>query len=63
MAGIACLGGALAYAPIAVFADDMGTVSKIGLAGVALILVARCLPGPPAADCGAEQGEPPADHR
>lgn len=63
LAGIACLGGALAYAPIAALADDIGTVSNVGLAGLALILVARCLPGPPATRRDAERAPSPIDDR
>ncbi len=44
LAGALLLGGALAYAPIAAFIDDMLTVTKVGLLGAALLLVARLMP-------------------
>jgi hypothetical protein len=43
--GIALLGVALAYAPIAAFDGDMAIVTKLGLAGVALVLLAWLLRG------------------
>jgi hypothetical protein len=42
--GIAALGAALAYAPIAAFRDDMLVVTKAGIAGVVLVIVARLIP-------------------
>ena len=47
VAGIALLGIALGYAPIAAFHDDMAVVSKAGLAGAVLVLIAWLLPAPP----------------
>jgi hypothetical protein len=41
--GIALLGAALAWAPIAAFDGDMSIVSELGIAGVALVLVAWLL--------------------
>lgn len=44
LAGAVLLGGSLAYAPVAAFFDDMVTVTKVGLAGAALLLIARLMP-------------------
>lgn len=68
VAGIVLLGGALAYAPIAAFDGDMTVVSKAGIAGALLVLLAWLLPRPPAAgaaemDTGATIGNEPPDDR
>ena len=50
-AGTILLGAALVIAPIAAFRDAMTTVSALGIAGIALLLVAwalRRLTRPPA---------------
>ena len=50
-AGTVLLGAALVIAPIAAFRDAMTTVSALGIAGIALLLVAwavRRLTRPPA---------------
>ena len=47
LAGIVVLGAALAYAPIAAFGDDMVGVSRLGILGIALLLVAWRLPRGP----------------
>lgn len=52
VAGIVLLGGALAYAPIAAFDGDMTAVSKAGIAGAALVVLAWLLPRPPASETG-----------
>jgi hypothetical protein len=44
VAGTALLGGALVLAPVAAFTGDMLTVTKAGLAGVALLIVMKFLP-------------------
>jgi hypothetical protein len=44
LGGAGSFGVALAYAPVAAFTGDMLTVTKVGLLGVALLLVARLLP-------------------
>ena len=53
LAGIVLLGAALAIAPIAAFENRMTTVSALGIAGIACLLVAwalrRIAPPPPAA--------------
>jgi hypothetical protein len=43
-AGTALLGGALAWAPVAAFTGEMVTVTKVGLAGVALLIIMKLLP-------------------
>ena len=43
LAGIVLLGAALAIAPIAAFEDRMTVVSGLGIAGIALLLVAWLL--------------------
>jgi hypothetical protein len=43
-AGTVFLGGALAWAPVAAFAGEMLTVTKVALAGVALLIVMKLLP-------------------
>ncbi|MFI4924414.1 MAG: hypothetical protein ACHQJ7_04650 [Vicinamibacteria bacterium] len=48
VAGIVLLGIALALAPILAFQDGMSLVSGIGIAGIALLIVYRLLPRPPA---------------
>ena len=52
LAGIVLLGAALAIAPIAAFESRMTTVSALGIAGIACLLVAwalrRIAPPPPA---------------
>ena len=42
--GAVLLGGALAWAPVAAFTGHMLTVTKLALAGVALLLVMKLLP-------------------
>jgi apolipoprotein N-acyltransferase len=53
LAGIVLLGAALAIAPIAAFENRMTTVSALGIAGIACLLVAwglrRIAPPPPPA--------------
>jgi hypothetical protein len=44
VAGTVLLGGALAWAPIAAFAGEMLAVTKMALAGVALLIVMKLLP-------------------
>jgi hypothetical protein len=44
VAGTGLLGGALAWAPLAAFTGEMLTVTKAGLAGVALLIVMKLLP-------------------
>ncbi len=68
LAGIALLGGALAYAPIAAFDGDMTIVSKAGIAGAVLVLAAWLLPRPRAsaaeeADANATSEAPPPGDR
>lgn len=43
-AGIVLLGGALAVAPILAILGDMRMVTAAGVAGIALLIVARFLP-------------------
>ncbi len=63
-AGIALLAGALAYAPVAAFGGDMTIVSKAGIAGAILVLIAWLLPGrssaehPTPSDPGSGTGPP-----
>lgn len=49
VAGIVLLGVALALAPILAFTGGMQLVSGVGIAGIALLIVMRLLPRPPAA--------------
>ncbi len=60
--GIGLLGAALAYAPIAAFGGDgeMVTVSRVGLAGLAFLLVASRLPRPRPPEPEVEPDVPPA---
>jgi len=44
VAGTALLAGALAWAPVAAFTGEMLTVTKIGLAGIALLILMKLLP-------------------
>jgi hypothetical protein len=44
VAGAVLLGGALVWAPVAAFTGEMVTVTKAGLAGVALLVVMKLLP-------------------
>lgn len=44
VAGTALLGGALAWAPVAAFTGEMLTVTKVALAGVALLIVMKLVP-------------------
>jgi hypothetical protein len=59
IAGIVLMGAALAIAPVAAFEDRMTTVSALGIAGMACLLVAwglrRVTPAPPRASAD----EPP----
>ena len=48
IAGTVLLGVALALAPILAFQGGMTYVSGIGIAGIALLIVYRLLPRPPA---------------
>ena len=50
IAGIVLLGIALALAPILAFQDGMSLVSGLGIAGIAMLIVYRLLPRPPAAE-------------
>jgi hypothetical protein len=67
LAGIALLGGALAYAPIAAFDGDMTIVSKAGIAGAVLVLAAWLLPRPRASAAeearanATSEAQPPGD--
>ena len=44
LTGTVLLGGALIWAPIAAFTGQMLTVTKVGLAGVALLVIMKILP-------------------
>jgi len=44
LSGAVLLGGALAWAPIAAFTGEMLLVTKVGLTGVAFLLVMKLLP-------------------
>ena len=44
LSGAVLLGGALAWAPIAAFAGEMLFVTKVALAGVALLILMKLLP-------------------
>jgi hypothetical protein len=44
LVGTTLLGGALAWAPVAAFMGEMLTVTKVALAGVALLIVMKLLP-------------------
>lgn len=48
IAGTVLLGVALALAPILAFTGSMGFVSGVGIAGIALLILMRVLPRPPA---------------
>jgi hypothetical protein len=67
--GIALVGGALLYAPIAAFDGDMTVVSKAGIAGAVLVFAAWLLPRPRASgaeEAGANatpEAPPPGDRR
>jgi hypothetical protein len=41
--GTVLLGGALAWAPVAAFTGEMLTVTKVALAGVALLIIMKLL--------------------
>jgi hypothetical protein len=65
LAGTVLLGGALALAPVAAFTGEMLTVTKAGLAGVALLIIMKLLPRPPLpndADSTPEHLPGPLDH-
>ena len=58
LSGAVLLGGALAWAPIAAFTGEMLLVTKVGLTGVAFLLVMRLLPRRDAAATpGPDSGE------
>lgn len=68
MTGTVLLGGALGWAPVAAFTGDMLMVTKVGLAGVALLIIMKLLPArrrtdvtdvdvPPAHQSGAGEDE------
>ena len=59
LAGTGLLGGAVAWAPVAAFTGEMLTVTKAGLAGVALLIIMKLLPRRPLPDNS--DGTP--DHR
>jgi hypothetical protein len=65
-AGILLLGGALVWAPVAAFQGaDMLLVTKAGIAGVVLALVAKLIPLRRVAteeDAAEPSGEPPRRH-
>jgi len=61
MAGTALLSGALAWAPVAAVMGEMVSVTKAGLAGVALLIFMKVLPhraARPADRAGPLEGEP-----
>jgi hypothetical protein len=58
LSGAVLLGGALAWAPIAAFTGEMLLVTKVGLTGVAFLLVMKLLPRrDPAAERHPDSGE------
>ncbi len=62
LAGTVLLGGALAWSPVAAFTGDMLTVTKMALAGVALLIVMWLLPRPPQPDGASGATEDRPDH-
>ena len=60
VAGGVLLGGALAWAPVAAFTDDMLWVTKAALAGVGFLIIMKLLPKRDvAADSKPDSSEPP----
>jgi hypothetical protein len=64
IAGLVLLGAALAIAPIAAFQDRMTVVSGLGIAGIAMLVVAwlirRRMPAAPEDDVSGEEHPRPA---
>jgi len=48
LAGTVLLGAALALAPVAAFTGEMLMITKAALAGVALLIIMKLVPRPPA---------------